>query len=97
MKETKPSVQLLPGPRGERDPESTGEALSRAPHRHKEGVTPLGMGLIVRCQKEYFGNAEDSTGYLEEELKATQGIVSHESGLGKNKHRRMLGGGARCM
>lgn len=39
IKETKPSVQLLLGPGGERDRESTGEALSRPPCRLKEGVT----------------------------------------------------------
>lgn len=53
------------------------------------------MGLIVRRQKEYLGIAEGSTGYLEEELKATQGTVNHESGLGKNKHRRILGRGGK--
>lgn len=45
----------------------------------------------MRCQREYFGIAEGSTRYLEEELTAGQGIVNHESGAGKNKYRRILG------
>lgn len=99
MKETGPSAQLLPGlsetraaqwagGETQRD-ESMGEALSGSPCRLKEGgYCPL--GLIMRCQERVFWVCRrHSTAHLEEEPKARK--EREESGLGQNKHRKILG------
>lgn len=46
------------------------------------------MGLILRCQEEYFGIA-GGIGYLEEESKARRG--RDKTGLGQNKHWKIIG------
>lgn len=58
----------------------------------RKGLLTTGYRTHCEMQERVFWDCRRQY-RIEEELKARQGIVKHESGLGKNKHRRILGGG----